>query len=243
MEKYLYQDLYELEEKHWWHIAKREVCLKLILKYLAVKEPKILDIGCGTGKNIGFFGQIGLTWGIDSSPEAIRFCKKRGVKNIKSGTGNATGFGSSTFDLVTLLDVLEHTDEDKTLKEINRILKPNGLLVITVPAFPWLWSKWDQVLRHRKRYTQKSLISILLKNNLKVLKSSYLYSFLILPVIIIRSVKSLLFRSNYPSDFKLSSPLINSIGIFFSRIEASIIPIFGIPFGTSLICVAQKNEK
>src|SRR3989337_2222779 len=124
MKKYLYADLYELEEKHWWHIAKRETCLLLIKK-------------CGV-------------------------------------------------DLVTLLDVLEHTDDVKTLKEAHRILNNRGLLLLTIPAYQWMWSNWDVVLNHRRRYTKRQIEELLKNHGFEVVKCTYLYSFLLLPVFIVR---------------------------------------------------------
>lgn len=240
MEKYLYEDLYTLEEKHWWHISKRNMVSSLISKYITNKNPQILDIGCGTGKNVEMLSRIGTAWGLDNSVDAIEFCRKRGLKNIKLGQSSKTGFENSSFDAVTLLDVLEHVDEDPTLKEIRRILRDNQFLIITVPAFSWLWSKWDQVLHHKRRYTKQSLRKVLERNNFKIEKISYMYSFLVLPALLIRFIKSLFFKDYYPSDFKLSSPSVNNLLIRISNIERFFIENANIPFGTSLVCIAKK---
>lgn len=243
MEKYLYEDLYNLEEKHWWHIAKRKVILNLTSSFLKTRRPKVLDIGCGTGKNVEVFGQIGTTYGIDNSPEAINFCQSRSLANIKLGTSEETGFSQNHFDLITLLDVLEHTDEDKTLAEVARILKNDGILTITVPAFSWLWSQWDVVLHHKRRYTKTTLTQALERNGFQVLKISYMYSFLVLPAVFIRFIKSIFYKKHYPSDFKISSPLINYILLFLVYLELKIMQKFSIPIGTSLVCIAQKYEE
>lgn len=241
MRKDLYADLYQQEEKHWWHRSKRENCRRLLLKYLFDKNLKILDIGCGTGKNVEFFQEWGETFGLDASPEAIRFCQKRGLKNIKKARGEKTNFPAETFDLITLLDVLEHVDETAILAEIRRLLKPKGKLLITVPAYPWLWSRWDEVLKHRRRYTLSTLNAILKKHHFRVLKISYMFSFLLLPAILVRLIKSRLSGENYSSDFSLSSPLINFIGFKLAQLEGFILNQFSLPFGTSLICLAQKE--
>src|SRR3989344_3636569 len=117
MEQFLYEDLYKQEDKHWWHLAKRAAVLDLVRKYLKRKNPKILDLGCGTGKNMEVLSQYGETYGVDMSQKAVEYCKKRGIKNVKLGSSYKTGFEKSYFDLITLLDVLEHTDDDKTLAE------------------------------------------------------------------------------------------------------------------------------
>lgn len=242
MNKYLYEDLYNLEEKHWWHISKRRVVQSVIKKFAKSKKPKILDVGCGTGKNVEDLKVLGSVWGLDNSKEAIRFCKKRGLTNIKQGDAQKTNLPSNSFDIVTLLDVLEHTDDNKTLKEMRRIIKNDGLLIITVPAFSWLWSKWDEVLHHKRRYTIENLKDVLASHNFTMTYSTYLYSFLVLPVLVIRKIKSNLLGENYGSDFKLSNPLLNFLLNILSRIEFSFSQAIAIPFGTSIVMVA-KNEK
>src|SRR3989344_4554281 len=157
MQKYLYQDLYTQEDRHWWHRAKRAMVFTVASKFLNQKIPKILDVGCGTGKNLENLNKLGKTWGIDNSKEAIEFCKKRGLVNLKLAEAENTKLPLSYFNLITLLDVLEHTDDNKTLAEMHRILDRKGIIIITVPAFNWLWSNWDVVLHHKRRYTKKSL--------------------------------------------------------------------------------------
>lgn len=247
MEKYLYKDLAKLEDSHWWHVAKREAVGELIkgFKWLNLvrgstsKNLKILDIGCGTGRNVKEFAKFGQVWGIDSSAEAIKYCKEKGLKNIKLGTSDKTGFDNGTFDVVTLLDVLEHTDEDKTLGEIKRVLVKDGLLIVTVPAFSWLWSRWDEVLHHKRRYTKESLEKVLLRNGFKVRKISYMYSFLVLPALVVRFIKSMFSKKNYGSDFEISPPFVNKLLLWLSRGERVL--SYPLPFGTSLICVATPK--
>lgn len=243
MEKYLYTDLYNLETKHWWHISKRQTALMLLNKFLIVKKPKILDIGCGTGQNVKEFEKLGESWGIDNSKEAIKFCNIKGIKNVKLGNIYKTGFKKSEFDAVTLLDVLEHVEEGEALEEIKRILKKDGLILIHVPAFKFLWSKWDEVLHHKRRYTLDSLTKILEQNNFEVLESAYLYSFLVLPAFLVRKIKSRKTTGQYKSDFQLGNPVINQILLKLASFERSLILNFHIPFGTSLISIAKATDE
>ena len=193
MKKFLYKDLYELEDRHWWHVAKRKLCLTLLTKHSQIYRYKqrILDIGCGTGLNLKYFSRISSTWGVDGSKKAISFCRLRGLEKVKLAKAQKIPFPSRYFTSITLLDVLEHTDEDLTLKEIYRLLKPRGIIVITVPAYQWLWSKWDEILHHRKRYSKKSLSQLLSQHKLNVVKISYLYSTLVIPTRSVRSDKSM----------------------------------------------------
>jgi len=241
MLKVLYEDLYSLEEQHWWHISKRRAVRRIIEKNNKTPKPRILDIGCGTGKNMEQLQTLGIVYGLDSSLQAIKYCLKRGITNVKLGRAEKTNFPDNYFDIITLLDVLEHTDDELTLKEVQRILTKEGLVIITVPAFSRLWSKWDEILHHKRRYSKTELKEILIKNNFKLLKLTYLYSFLVLPTFLIRKIKEKLFKNFYPSDFKLSNKTINTLLNILSQIEFSIADKFSIPFGTSVFVVAKRN--
>lgn len=242
MEKYLYKDLNDQEDTHWWHLAKRAAYVACLKKYLKGKKNVLLDLGCGTGRNVEELSKFGKAWGVDIAPEAVKFCHQKGIKNVQVGSAYKTNFSAKNFDVVTLLDVLEHTDDTRALKEISRILKDKGLLVITVPAFSWLWSKWDEVLHHKRRYTKQTLTTILEKNGYTIKKISYLYSFLVLPVLIFRMIKSVFSKDSYSSDFNANSKLTNVVFSQVAGFERSIMMAATIPVGTSLICVAQKRE-
>lgn len=235
----LYQDLYELEEKHWWHISKRNLCKKIIEKYF--KGGKIIDIGCGTGKNVEAFSSYGEVWGLDNSEEALKYCKKyRRLKNVKKGDAERTNLPSNSFELVTLLDVLEHTNDVKTLKEMHRVLKNEGLLLITVPAYQWMWGQWDVILHHKRRYTKKRLESMLIKSDFEIVASSYFQSFLVLPVYFFRKLKTLLGAHDYGSDFRIGGELVNRPLLTLSQLERLIVMKTGLFFGLSIFVLARK---
>lgn len=240
MQKYLYKDLYALEDIHWWHRAKRNLVSFFLDKNFPKKDGLILDVGCGTGKNLEAFSSYGQVQGIDNSPEAISFCKKRGFQAVGADIEKMP-FKSGSFTAITALDVLEHVDDQTALREINRVLRKKGVVIITVPAFNWLWSKWDEVLFHKRRYTKKSLEKVLQQNGFKVEKISYYFAFLVLPTLIIRSVKRVFYSNFYPSDFKLSNPSINFLMGIITGIEKRFLINYTLPFGTSLITVARKN--
>lgn len=242
----LYANLYDTEENHWWHRAKRELVGYFIKTNIHTPSPVILDVGCGTGKNMEAFGAFGRTVGLDSSKTAIEYCKKRGLATAVLGSAENMPFSSNKIDIVTALDVIEHIDEHRGLLEIARVLKPGGTLICAVPAFMWLWSEWDVALHHKKRYTKHELINAVEKAGLEVAKCSYAYSFLVLPVFIIRSIKRMWKRKNssYDSDFNINNRLINIILLFLARLEHILIKMYHVPFGTSVLCIAKKpNSK
>lgn len=243
MQHYLYQDLYNLEETHWWHRSKFQLVQGAISRLVPTTSSnvKLLDIGCGTGQILTLLSHFGTASGIDVSPEAIKFCKRRKLTRVSVGSSYNTGFAKNSMDVITILDVLEHTDERKTLKEIMRILKPGGFLILTVPAYQWLWSRWDEVLMHKKRYTVPSLTYILQTSGFHVLKISYAYSFLLLPIIVIRFLKKLLHKKEYGSDFAINTPFINAVMEKLCSLERGFVLAGLVPFGTSVFCVARKR--
>ena len=240
MESYLYDDLYQLEETHWWHRNKRRLVISLLSHFFPKEKIRIVDIGCGTGKNVEAFSRFGQCWGLDMSDRAIAYCKKRGLGHIRKGRAEKTGLSDNYFDAVTLLDVLEHTDDTKTIWEMHRILKNNGLIFITVPAYRWMWSRWDEVLHHKRRYGKADLENILQHNGFRIRKFSFIYAFLLVPALIIRYIKSRHAGGSYGSDFQLSNPFLNRVLLAVCRIESWCILYGSVPFGTSILCVAEK---
>lgn len=234
----LYKDLYLQEEKHWWHISKRNVVKQMLKIFLTNNSHQILDIGCGAGKTMDMLSSFGAVWGLDKSKTALFFCKKRGFEHLIHGDAADTGFEDDFFDVITLLDILEHTDEDATLRETKRILKKGGTIIIIVPAFDWLWSRWDDVLGHKKRYRKDYLEAIVRKHDFTVLRSSYMYSFLLLPALIFRKLKS--YKKSYTSDFLTNPLLVNVLFTLLSSIERFFVLRGWIPFGTSLLLVCRK---
>jgi SAM-dependent methyltransferase len=240
MEQDFYDDLYQTEEYHWWQKAKRRVCLELIHRYRSGTNLKIIDIGCGTGKNTEELKSFGLAFGLDSAGQALDYCRKRGLVRLLGGQSERLPLAKSRFDIATLLDILEHADDRKTLAEVHRILRREALLILHVPAYPWLWSRWDEALHHRKRYTKKALKKLMQFSGFEVRYVSYLFSFLVIPTLILRKFKSLR-RRPYGSDFRIGSPLTNRLFFGLFSIEDRIRRLCPIPFGTSLVCVARKK--
>lgn len=238
MRQDLYKDLYIQEEKHWWHISKRNVVAGMLGAILRNRNLKILDIGCGAGKTMDMLSRFGTVWGLDINKKALSFCKKRGFQHLMLADAADTGFKDNFFDVVTMLDVLEHTDENTTLQETKRILKPDGFMIITVPTYQWLWSSWDEALKHKKRYTKHNLGAAVKKNGFTIIQSSYMYSFLTLPVFIFRKLKSR--QKSYESDFSTNPPFVNFLCTLFANIERYFVMRGWIPFGTSLILVCKK---
>jgi len=237
----LYEDMYKTEDTHWWHKAKRRFVGFLISRYIKKEDITILDVGCGTGKNMEELSKKGKVWGVDISREALLFCKKRNLLNVKEGDAEHLPFQKGSFDVVCMLDVLEHVDDGISVAEVVRVLKSGGHIIVTVPAFSWLWSRWDEALHHKRRYTREKVEEILTKHGFVVLRNTYIHSFLVVPSFIIRKLKQLQSKS-YTSDFQINNTFLNSCLFFISELEQMWINRYDMPFGMSVLCIAQKKQ-
>ena len=243
MRKDLYQELYHIENNHWWHQHKRKLVHQLIEKYSS-KPGKVLDVGAGTGKLLYELKIKG--WqidGIDGDYEAIKYCKQRRVKISQHDVKKRLPFKTNSFELVTALDVLEHVKDDKKLLvELKRVVKSKGMIIITVPAYQWLFSYWDKMLKHFRRYTKGDLVKLGKQSRLKLKLISYYSSFFLVPAIMVRLLKSK--KANQAkSDFQTTPLPLVSIPILgiLAMIERLLLKIIRLPLGMSLVCVFQKN--
>jgi SAM-dependent methyltransferase len=160
MKPQAHEQFESLERDHWWFRARRRVYLELLRTALAGTTPeRILDVGAGVG---GFLGELqslgGRVHHTELHPESLLLCRRRGFRSGVRAAADSLPYQEMSFDLVCLFDVLEHVDDDQqVLHEIARVLRPEGLALITVPAYPWLFSENDRIAEHRRRYTRASL--------------------------------------------------------------------------------------
>jgi len=247
--KYLGPDehryMYEMESYHWWFVSRRSFILSLIR---SINKPSaaILDIGCGTGMNIQEFKNVGRAYGFDISKDAVRFCHKRGMLNVVQASAADICFGDRVFDIVTLLDVMEHLPYQKAaLEEINRVLKDDGKLIVTVPAFKILWSQHDEALCHFRRYEKKELEKELIGSGYKIERIGYYFFSSFLAVALIRLIRRLrVSKNSCHSDTTTAPPkLINRLLIGLFNLERKLSFIIKMPFGTTLYAIAGKKEQ
>lgn len=242
----LYEEKYHKieEEEYWWFISRRDMILRLIRKMNLNKNAKILEIGCSGGPLIKLLNKEGFLniTGIDVSESGINLCKKRGIDNVKVMDGTKTFFDDNEFDLVIASDVLEHIKEDNdALSDWYRILKPNGKLIVFVPAFNFLWTVHDEINHHYRRYSRNELKKKVIENNFKLKKSSYWNFFIFLPVSLLRLFQNLQKRKNKKEDqlYEVNS-IVNKILIGLLKIENIFLSFFNFPFGVSVFVVCEK---
>ena len=248
MENDEYKIMYDLEKSYWWFVGK-QFLIKNYLKRLGLdrlKQAKILDIGCGTGIILKILEEFGTAYGIDLSSEAIGFLRQRDLNFVAcADAGQPLPFRNNVFSAITCLDVLEHLDNDLgLLEEMVRICKPEGYIIITLPAFDILWSIHDEALHHKRRYTLKQILAYVSRLNCRVIKASYFNTILFLPILIVRKLKSLLpHKKELESDFFIPMPgWINSLlkSLFISEIFFS--KSLSLPFGVSLLLIIKKHK-
>lgn len=237
-----YEKLYEFEQSYWWHIGRRVILKSLLRRFLKNKKNQILEIGCGTGGNLKTLNNWGQSLGLDSSKKALEFCRQRGFNNVVFGKAEQMNFPDESFDLVVALDVLEHIKEDKkAIYESWRVLRPTGYFLTAVPAHQFLWSEHDRALNHYRRYSLSNFTNILREANFNIIKISYIVSFVFPLVLSYRMLRKIFFPNNKKNLAYVSLPRpINDFFILLLRLENFLIQYFSLPFGTSIICIAQK---
>ncbi len=240
-----YGFMFEMENYHWWFISRNSFVMHLI-ESRNKSSPLILDAGSGTGVNLTSSSKFGSAFGIDISHQAIEFCRKRNLKKLVRGSLEQIGFRARTFDLITCLDVLEHTvDPLRTLGELKSTLKDDGQMIITVPAFKFLWSQHDEALSHLRRYAKEDLQLELQEAGMKVEKIGYFFFASFFIVAPIRMVRKFLLRNFISKSDTTTLPprLLNEFLKRLFSLEIKIIDNFKLPFGTTLYAVVSKKHE
>ena len=244
MQHHTYSIMYEVEERHWWFVGRRRILrsfVERIVQGLGKAKPEILDIGCGTGANLEMLSEFGDAQGVDVSGEALAFCRARGLDQVKQGEAEQLPYEDHKFDLVTALDVVEHLDDDLGgLKEMRRVLRPDGRALIFVPAFMFLWGVQDDISNHRRRYTLAGIKSVLHSAGFQLERATYANITFFLPILLGR----LLMRATGlrpASENNLTIGALNGpLGSLFGT-ESAFLRYINFPFGVSIICVARPN--
>ena len=245
MQEHTYPIMYEVEDAHWWYAGRRRIIasfLEQICKDLETPRPHILDVGCGTGANLELLTEFGDVEGVDISQEALAFCRERGFSNVRHGAAEKLPFADGSFDVVTALDVIEHLDDDLgSLKEIHRVLRPGGRVLLFVPAFMFLWGVQDDVSNHRRRYRLKSLRDVVRAAGFEVERATYANLTFFAPILFVRTFMRAA-RLRPPSEFKINVPAFNGVlGRIFGA-ERFWLRHMNFPFGVSALCVARRKE-
>ena len=242
MERVVYETMAELDQRHWWYRARREVIAALIRR---VAQPpaaaRILEIGCGTGHNLAMLGQFGDVEALELDEEARAVAEKRLGKAVMSAPlPEIAGVADRHYDLVGAFDVIEHIDDDRAaLASIATKIKPGGKLVMTVPAHQWMWSAHDVVNHHQRRYSKRALKALIEGSPLRLERLGYFNS-LLFPVAVAERMASKL-RGKDEADLTLPPAPLNAALERAFATERHLIGRVPLPPGLSLFAVASAT--
>jgi ubiquinone/menaquinone biosynthesis C-methylase UbiE len=244
MKEQEYARMFRLEDRYWWFRGRRELVRRLLAACRVwTSGDRILDLGCGTGATLSMLGGFGRACGLDASPEALRFCRARGGLSLVRGLAGDLPFRDASFDAVVALDLLEHVGEDgNVLREMCRVTRPGGRVVLTVPALAILWSAHDEALHHQRRYGARDLGERVRGAGFSVEKLSFAMFFLFLPILLCRLYERVLGqRDREPETSLVRVPAFLNESLFqLLRVEAGWVVRSRFPVGVSLVCVGRK---
>ena len=240
MERSVYREMAELDERHWWYRARRDVLAHLIRREaMPPAGGRILEIGCGTGHNLEMLRTFGDVDALELDEEARTIAEQRLGRTVMSAPlPELAGVHDREYDLIAALDVIEHIDDDTAaLGAIAAKLKRRGKFVMTVPAHQWMWSAHDVVNHHKRRYSKASLRRLVEGSPLKLEKLGYFNS-LLFPLAVAERFSSKM-RGKDDADVKLpSAPLNAALQAVFGA-ERHLVGRLPLPPGLSLFAVAS----
>lgn len=194
------------EDRHWWYRGRREVIERAIAALELPAVGRILDAGCGSGRNMVELSRRGVVTGVELSDTSVALARGRGAGEVISGSVLEMPFADDSFDLATCLDVIEHLEDDlAALRELRRVVAPDGSLLVTVPAYQWLWSGHDEINHHFRRYTRSSLQRTAEQAGWREVRATYFNS-LLLPVAVLLRVLERFSRKPTESSLDLWVP-------------------------------------
>ena len=240
MERHVYDRMAELADVHWWYVARRKILAELIRR--EVRPPataRILEIGCGTGHNLGMLAEFGAVDALEVDDAARAIAEDRLGEAVASAPlPELKGVRRRAYDLIAALDVIEHIDDDgAALAAIAARLKPGGKLLMTVPAHQWMWSAHDTANHHKRRYSKRALKALIAASPLRLDKIGYFNSLLFPLAIAARGFGRLTGRED--SDDALPPRPLNLLFERLFGLERHAVGRLPLPPGLSLFAVAS----
>jgi len=244
MESEAYREMADTEDRHWWFLGRRTIVRSVLQELDLPKNASILEIGSGTGGNLQLLASFGDVSAIEMDEQALSLARQKtgGKVNIEAGRcPDDMPFAGQKFDLICLFDVLEHIDEEaETLQAIWKMLQSDGRVLITVPAYQWLWGPHDEFLHHKRRYTAGRLQKSVTAARFSVQRCSYFNTLLFPLAAMVRLADTLLDKST-SSGSRMPAPLVNRLLEKVFSFEKRLLEYVNLPFGVSIL-VVLKHE-
>jgi SAM-dependent methyltransferase len=243
MDDNLMTAMLEVDEHHWWYRGRRRIIRSELDRLPLPADARVLDAGCGSGRTLEELIDYGEVHGVELNPQAAELARARGVGDVQIGRLEDLPFQDASFDLITCLDVIEHTPDDHaTLTELLRVCRPGGWMLVTVPAYPALWSLHDEANHHFRRYSRASLRRAALEAGWTVARLSGFNSLLLAPAAAVRLTQRRIGTHNgYTNDLALGPSWLNEVLEQPLALEAGWLRRGRtIPFGLSLMAVLRR---
>lgn len=240
------------EDRHWWFASRTRALMQLIDALALADGSHVLDIGCGAGNMIHHLSRYGQVKGVELDARPVAVAQQRGYDVDQGDAARGLTYADATFDLVTVLDVIEHNQDDiSILREAHRVLKPGGHIVVTVPAFMWLWSHNDEINAHVRRYTGTDLRVRLERAGFRPRRVTY-NNFFVFPLaaglILLRRgggqrpqlASHHLSTEEYQVEMEPAPAPVNAVLTAVGWLEAQVLGAVNLPVGTSIIAIGTK---
>jgi SAM-dependent methyltransferase len=235
-----YETMFRVEETHWWYRALHELIFEMLGRHLPDwREKRILDAGCGTGAVLQRLGNPLRNVGIDLAPEAIAFCQRRGLANVRQADVQALPFADASFDAVISSSVLYHgwvVDVRGALREMHRVLRPGGLVLVNLPALHFLHSAHDEAVMTARRFTRTEVRSLLRETDFETERLTY-WTTLLFPLAVAART---LHASRTGREFDLN-PFANRLLGLTMSIERTLLKYASFPIGVALFTMGRKR--
>ena len=244
MDRAVFDRMAEIDNEHWWFAARRDIIASLIERQAKLgRRLRILEVGCGTGSNLALLQRYGDVDAIEPDDPARALATSRSGVPVKGGLlPDGVKLEDSAYDLIVLLDVLEHIpDDEATLAALRSKLAPDGRLIVTVPAAPWMWSAHDLAHHHQRRYTAKTLTDVFQAAGFRVRYRSH-FNTVLFPLIAAARIVGRLLRREGGDDAIPPRPVNRLLRGLFGA-ERHLLGRASLPFGVSLALVAEPANR
>jgi 2-polyprenyl-3-methyl-5-hydroxy-6-metoxy-1,4-benzoquinol methylase len=242
METSEFRAMLDESQRHWWYRGRRRIVCDVLDSLRLPEGPRLLDAGCGSGALLTDLDRYGESWGVEPNPLGVAAAHRSGHRRIVRARVEELPFAGASFDLVTCLDVIEHTPDDgAALAELLRVTCPGGHLVVTVPAYPALWSHHDVVNGHYRRYLRQTLLDTATAAGWRPLRITHFNAFFLAPAALVRLVMRTQGERQRRSELALTPRSLDRVLELPLRVEAALLRRgVQLPAGLSLLAVLER---